>query len=230
MLKRLAFNPVESITSLVVAKSRHFHAISIMQAHQSRGNPRPHGGGDRRGNGRPFQQRQNLPSVPSKAQVIPGAAVSIVLKQDQPTGREVTGIVQDVLTGGDHPRGIKVRLTDGRVGRVQRMSSNTSNSQVAPAASSEFQVVSEGNQPSSRQQMRYRDVRLEEEPEAPPSTYDLSAFIKVAKPKKKAVAAATPVTEAPTATPDGPPASCPVCGSFEGDEAAVAHHVENHFT
>jgi hypothetical protein len=24
-------------------------------------------------------------------------------------------------------------------------------------------------------------------------------------------------------------ASCPVCGNFEGDEMAVAHHVESHF-
>jgi hypothetical protein len=24
-------------------------------------------------------------------------------------------------------------------------------------------------------------------------------------------------------------ATCPVCGEFEGDEAAVAHHVEQHF-
>jgi hypothetical protein len=24
-------------------------------------------------------------------------------------------------------------------------------------------------------------------------------------------------------------ATCPVCGEFEGDESAVAHHVESHF-
>lgn len=27
----------------------------------------------------------------------------------------------------------------------------------------------------------------------------------------------------------GPTAACPVCGEFEGDEAAVAHHVDAHF-
>jgi uncharacterized repeat protein (TIGR03833 family) len=45
------------------------------------------------------------------------------LKVDQPTGREVQGIVAELLTIGNHPRGIKVRLQDGRVGRVQRMAS-----------------------------------------------------------------------------------------------------------
>ena len=59
--------------------------------------------------------------VPNVTQVIPGAAVSIVLKADQPTGRQVQGIVGNVLTRGNHPRGIKVRLSDGRVGRVQKM-------------------------------------------------------------------------------------------------------------
>lgn len=61
------------------------------------------------------------PNVPRVNQVVPGATVSIVLKADQPTGHEVQGTVQDLLTRGDHPRGIKVRLVDGRVGRVQRM-------------------------------------------------------------------------------------------------------------
>ncbi|KAM0756436.1 hypothetical protein T439DRAFT_352123 [Meredithblackwellia eburnea MCA 4105] len=51
--------------------------------------------------------------------LIPGSTnVKIILKQDQPTGRTVEGTVKEVLTRGDHPRGVKVRLTDGRVGRV----------------------------------------------------------------------------------------------------------------
>jgi 8-oxo-dGTP diphosphatase len=50
----------------------------------------------------------------------PGTKVAIVLKQDQRTGKLTEGIVQDLLTSkADHPRGIKVRLTDGQVGRVQ---------------------------------------------------------------------------------------------------------------
>lgn len=50
----------------------------------------------------------------------PGLEVEIVLKQDQRTGRLTRGIVQDVLTSSPmHPRGIKVRLQSGEVGRVQ---------------------------------------------------------------------------------------------------------------
>jgi len=50
----------------------------------------------------------------------PGMRVAIVLKQDQQTGRQTIGIVKDLLTKStNHPHGIKVRLTDGQVGRVQ---------------------------------------------------------------------------------------------------------------
>lgn len=46
--------------------------------------------------------------------------VAIVLKQDQRTGKLTTGVVKDLLTNSaNHPHGIKVRLTDGQVGRVQ---------------------------------------------------------------------------------------------------------------
>jgi len=43
------------------------------------------------------------------------------LKQDQGTDRTVQGLVGEKLTRGDHPRGVKVRLRDGRVGRVVRI-------------------------------------------------------------------------------------------------------------
>jgi uncharacterized repeat protein (TIGR03833 family) len=50
----------------------------------------------------------------------PGMKVGIVLKEDQPTGELTTGVVRDLLTSSDeHPRGIKVRLQSGQVGRVQ---------------------------------------------------------------------------------------------------------------
>ena len=50
----------------------------------------------------------------------PGLAVAIVQKQDQATGKGTRGIVKDILTSAPiHPRGIKVRLTTGEVGRVQ---------------------------------------------------------------------------------------------------------------
>jgi uncharacterized repeat protein (TIGR03833 family) len=59
--------------------------------------------------------------VPSYSQISRGTEVSIILKEDQPTGRQVQGIVEDVLTQQDHPRGVKVLLMDGRVGRVQEV-------------------------------------------------------------------------------------------------------------
>ena len=52
----------------------------------------------------------------------PGSRVSIVLKEDQRTGRQTMGIVKEILTPSSyHPRGIKVRLEDGRIGRVRRV-------------------------------------------------------------------------------------------------------------
>lgn len=51
-----------------------------------------------------------------------GAEVDIVLKKDQPTGKLTHGRVAEILTSKkNHPRGIKVRLEDGQVGRVQRI-------------------------------------------------------------------------------------------------------------
>lgn len=55
-----------------------------------------------------------------RADIRPGMTVDIVLKKDQPTGVRTRGVVKDILTKSPtHPHGIKVRLTDGQVGRVQ---------------------------------------------------------------------------------------------------------------
>jgi len=49
-----------------------------------------------------------------------GVTVDVVLKTDQRTGKLTRGVVKDILTNSQiHSRGIKVRLTDGQVGRVQ---------------------------------------------------------------------------------------------------------------
>ena len=51
-----------------------------------------------------------------------GLKVAIVLKEDQRTGKRTVGIVKDLLTNSpNHPHGIKVRLIDGKVGRVQEI-------------------------------------------------------------------------------------------------------------
>ncbi len=60
--------------------------------------------------------------VPSRAQLKPGLRVRIILKQDQPAGKLTEGILKDILTSSPvHPHGIKVRLVDGQVGRVQEV-------------------------------------------------------------------------------------------------------------
>ena len=51
-----------------------------------------------------------------------GMEVDVVQKQDQSSGNLTRGIVADILTSsGQHPRGIKVRLESGQVGRVQNI-------------------------------------------------------------------------------------------------------------
>ena len=58
----------------------------------------------------------------NRADIHPGQEVEIVLKADQPTGALTRGIVAEILTNSaTHPRGIKVRLQDGRVGGVQKI-------------------------------------------------------------------------------------------------------------
>ncbi len=57
-----------------------------------------------------------------RTDIKPGLRVSIVLKQDQRTGKLTEGIVKDILTNSPvHPHGIKVKLQDGQVGRVKEI-------------------------------------------------------------------------------------------------------------
>lgn len=51
-----------------------------------------------------------------------GLKVLIVLKKDQKNGTLTEGIVKDILTKvPKHHRGIKVRLENGQIGRVQQI-------------------------------------------------------------------------------------------------------------
>ncbi|OTB00368.1 hypothetical protein M426DRAFT_236864 [Hypoxylon sp. CI-4A] len=193
-------------------------------------------------------------TVPKTTEVIPGASVNIVLKADQRTGRQVSGTVKDVLTRGDHYRGIKVRLTDGRIGRVQSIasiSSASSNSSGGGAAVTDSPAPPRNDQSDSvsdavvshphGRRPRYRDARLEEPLEVAPEQADLSAYIVPAKRKgkgKKGSQADGPARREDAPRSDGfnsatdvtsATATCPVCGEFDGDETAVAHHVASHF-
>ena len=52
----------------------------------------------------------------------PGILVNIILKKDQRSGILTEGVVKDILTSAsNHHRGIKVRLEDGQIGRVQEI-------------------------------------------------------------------------------------------------------------
>ncbi|WP_409273779.1 YwbE family protein [Neobacillus sp. SCS-31] len=60
----------------------------------------------------------------NRKDITTGITVDIVLKEDQRTGKLTRGIVKDILTKSpNHPHGIKVRLTDGQVGRVKKIHS-----------------------------------------------------------------------------------------------------------
>ena len=58
----------------------------------------------------------------TRENIKPGMKVLIVLKKDQKNGTFTEGIVKDLLTKvPKHHRGIKVRLEDGQIGRVQKI-------------------------------------------------------------------------------------------------------------
>ncbi|MGL5964774.1 MAG: YwbE family protein [Fusobacteriaceae bacterium] len=58
----------------------------------------------------------------NRKDIKPGINVMIVKKEDQRTGKLTGGVVKDILTNSaTHPHGIKVRLQDGNVGRVQEI-------------------------------------------------------------------------------------------------------------
>lgn len=178
------------------------------------------------------------PRVPPSKAITPGTAVNIILKADQPTGRTVSGTVSELLTRGDHPRGVKVRLTDGRVGRVQSLRSGEPEDDGKSAQESAgIQVRAEGGDVSGRRnRFTSRDMRLDgpEEPSAEPLGLDM--YIRPAKGKKgKKTQAGRDERLEERAEDTGGAAQvpgslkCPVCADFEGDEAAVAHHVAGHF-
>ncbi len=52
----------------------------------------------------------------------PGLKVKVIQKQHQRTGQLTVGVVKDILTkSAVHNRGIKVRLDNGIIGRVQEV-------------------------------------------------------------------------------------------------------------
>lgn len=61
-------------------------------------------------------------SITNRNQIQIGANVQIVQKQDQRSGKLTNGTVMRILTNSaTHPRGIKVMLDGGIVGRVMNI-------------------------------------------------------------------------------------------------------------
>ena len=55
----------------------------------------------------------------SRSSIEAGMTVDIIQKQDQGNGKKTRGVVKEILTNSNtHPYGMKVRLADGKVGRV----------------------------------------------------------------------------------------------------------------
>lgn len=58
--------------------------------------------------------------IPRRSEIQPGMLVQVIEKHNQTSGKLSEGIVARILTSSpSHPHGIKVKLTDSRVGRVQ---------------------------------------------------------------------------------------------------------------
>ena len=113
-------------------------------------------------------------------------------------------MVQDVLTRGDHPRGIKVRLRDGRVGRVQRL--------VGEEAARNGTFGRNGEGGGGIAAATYTDVREEAGTGVPRAGgYSLEDFLPVGHPLRDE--AQEELVEHTNETQ-----ICPVCGNFEGDE------------
>ena len=63
-----------------------------------------------------------LKSGTERKNIKPGVRVNIIQKPHQRTGQLTEGIVKDILTKSPvHHRGIKVRLENGIIGRVQEV-------------------------------------------------------------------------------------------------------------
>lgn len=58
----------------------------------------------------------------TRSQIEVGQTVKVVQKQDQRSGKLTEGVVARILTNSaTHPHGIKVKLEDGKVGRVKEI-------------------------------------------------------------------------------------------------------------
>ncbi|KAF7900072.1 hypothetical protein EAF00_004408 [Botryotinia globosa] len=239
---------------------------------------RGRGGGYGRGRGnndRAPSSHTKYSPVPRIALLHPGTPVSIVLKMDQGSGREVKGFVGELLTRGDHPRGVKVRLRDGRVGRVQRLCTEWEAEEGeggmrglgrnGEVGGGEGEGGRSGGIDEKTGGMRrgggrggktYSDFRTDGYDESSAASASAGAsledyiVVKGNRKGKKSTTEENKFGEGSVMEPEesgrndeeevlgersagevfkSAMGTCPVCGEFEGDEMAVAHHVNGHF-
>ncbi|KAI4128766.1 MAG: hypothetical protein LQ338_002561 [Usnochroma carphineum] len=128
--------------------------------------------------------------VPRYAELQRSTLVNVVLKADQPTGKLTSGKIAEILTKGDHPRGVKVRLQDGQIGRVQSLAARNSGTQQATVAgfssgtsSNAFPALNSSIQEQTSGQARRTQDPPKRPAPLPGSVYatSLESYIKPAK-------------------------------------------------
>ena len=128
-------------------------------------------------------------SVPALSQLHQGLRVNIVLKADQRTGRLTSGQIADFLTRGDHPRGVKVRLADGQIGRVQSVSPFLSHGNSNSTMTESRPTGQSNTTPFAPQTSHNRHSKIQEDfrnDPTPADTRSLEDYIKKPTQKKKA--------------------------------------------
>jgi uncharacterized repeat protein (TIGR03833 family) len=123
--------------------------------------------------------RPGDPDGRNRADISVGAEVDIVLKADQGTGRLTRGVVREFLTNSKHhPQGIKVRLVDGAIGRVERVVAGGEDGGVRAGETASCKITSSSSSPrppSSSPREPNGDVSTSEDtPRGAPSTVYLS--------------------------------------------------------
>lgn len=122
-------------------------------------------------------QRKMTP-IPKYSDLGPGVPVSIILKADQRTGKLTAGTIADILTRGDHPRGVKVRLKSGAVGRVQSLAA--ASPQLRAGGEQHIATIQDGEQ--RVQAMAPRDYTVQEDGLIPSRNYRFQEDFRKAEP------------------------------------------------
>ncbi|KAL8748793.1 MAG: hypothetical protein Q9184_007088 [Pyrenodesmia sp. 2 TL-2023] len=120
--------------------------------------------------------------VPRQKELQRGTHVNILLKADQRSGKLTSGKVHDILTRGDHPHGVKVRLSNGQIGRVQSLRANPASVPHADGGTSSSPLPAPGSGSA-----RKTTIGTLQEPQAPdtwPNPVHSTSLMDYVKPNK----------------------------------------------